>query len=81
MFDLFKAIEQATREWKLAHTVEPKEEYPFNCQTEGKPCQRWCGAIPCEATSYWDEKRKDRYYEFKQIEAEDHERVWGDWKP
>lgn len=25
------------------------EEYPFDCQMEGKPCERWCGAMPCEA--------------------------------
>jgi len=24
------------------------QEEPFNCQMEGKPCDRWCGAIPCE---------------------------------
>lgn len=23
-------------------------EYPYRCQIEGKPCDRWCGAIPCE---------------------------------
>lgn len=30
------------------------EEQDFNCQTEGKPCQRWCGAEPCalEGTPY-----------------------------
>ena len=22
-------------------------EQEYNCQVEGKPCQRWCGANPC----------------------------------
>jgi len=28
------------------HTTVGEE--PFNCQMEGTPCDRWCGAIPCE---------------------------------
>jgi site-specific DNA-methyltransferase (adenine-specific) len=25
-----------------------ENDYSYECQMEGKPCQRWCGAIPCE---------------------------------
>lgn len=33
----------------FSRPTNESEEETFNCQMEGKPCQRWCGANPCEA--------------------------------
>ena len=76
-FDLFAAIEKATREWKLAH--QPINR-PCTCHPSEAPvpCQQKYALSECVSAAeptYWDEKKKDRREEFKKEMAEDRERV------